>query len=295
MPRIVLGVLDGRLLATVTSDGRVRIFDPETGRQTGQFAKNVNSAAWSPDGTRIALGLAGDLGVEICPWDAQAERLQEPVLSQKGSADALCWSPDSRRLAAVWAVGDMRSPKYRLTVCDARSGEPVFEVHNLPRLLSISFSPDGRWLATHGEEEAVRVIDALQGREHAVFFTGAAQVRGVAFSPDCRELFAAGWGTDGIKVFDPARDPRCRHVAGRSGQVAALEFDRNGLGIVAIDWFVGALWSADLVDGRERIDRVLPVTNHGRWPRGDFAFSRRAGLVAAPTRRDRAVVGVCGR
>ena len=40
------------------------------------------------------------------------------------------------------------------------------------------------------------------------------------------------------------------------------------------------------------IDRALPVTNFRRWPRGDFAFSRDGRRLAAPTRRDRTVVGV---
>ena len=283
---------DGKWLASITADGRVRISDPETGREAGQFAKDVESVAWSPEGTRIALGLFGDGGLVVCPWDSREDRLQAAVLSQKGSVHALCWSPDSRRLAATWAIGDIRSPQYRLTVCDATSGEAVCQVNDLPARISISFSPDGRWLATHGEEEAIRVIDAVQGRKHTELFSGAAQVRGVAFSPDGRRLFAAGWGMGGIKVFDPAHDPRCRHVPGRTEQFAALAFDRNGLAIVAVDWTSGALWSADLVDGRERVDRVLPVTNQNRWPRGDFAFSRGSGLIAAPTRRDRSVVGV---
>ena len=34
------------------------------------------TVAWSPDGTRIALGLAGDAGLEVRSWDARAERLR---------------------------------------------------------------------------------------------------------------------------------------------------------------------------------------------------------------------------
>ena len=37
---------------------------------------------------------------------------------------------------------------------------------------------------------------------------------------------------------------------------------------------------------------MLPVTDSRRWPRGDFAFSRDGRRLAAPTRRDRTVVGV---
>ncbi len=54
----------------------------------------------------------------------------------------------------------------------------------------------------------------------------------------------------------------------------------------------GLLASADPVDGTVAYERVLPVTNFGWWPRGDFAFSRDGGRLAAPTRLDRTVVGV---
>ncbi len=102
----------------------------------------------------------------------------------------------------------------RLTVCDATSGEGVFQVGNPSALESIAFSPDGTRVATGGEEEVVRVFDAANGRQHAALFTGASQVTGLAFSPDGRRLYAAGWGMGGVKVFDPARDPRGRRVPG---------------------------------------------------------------------------------
>ena len=54
------------------------------------------------------------------------------------------------------------------------------------------------------------MFDTADGRQHAELFTGAVQVSGLAFNPDGRRLYAAGWGMDGVKVFDPTRDPRGR-------------------------------------------------------------------------------------
>jgi eukaryotic-like serine/threonine-protein kinase len=280
---------DGRRLASATLDGPVRIWDPETGRETARIAQRAQFVAWSPDGARIALGLANDLGLEVRPWDARAERLHEPVLAQRGWVHTLCWSPDSRRLAATWTLADETS--HRLTVCDATSGAEVFHVGNPASW--IAFSPDGTRLATGGDEEVVRVFDAADGRPHAALFTGATQVGGLAFSPDGRRLYAAGWGMGGVKVFDPARDPRGRRFQGARRQNSALTFDREGLRVLGIDWDDrGVLTSADSLDGALRTDRALPVTDSRQWPRADFAFSRAGDRLAAPTRRDPTVVGV---
>ena len=136
---------DGRRLASNEADGPVRIWDPETARETARIARKSRSLAWSPDWTQIALNLPGDLGLEVCPWDAQADRLQEPVLRQPGRLNTLCWSPDSRRLAATWTLTESGSPKCRLTVWDAASGEVVvFQVGNPAFLEAVAFSPDGR-------------------------------------------------------------------------------------------------------------------------------------------------------
>src|SRR5262249_39703247 len=176
-------------------------------------------------------------------------------------------------------------------VCDATSGEGVFQVGNPAGLGSIAFSPDGTRVATGGQEEVVRVLDAADGRERAALFTGAPQVNGLAFSPDGRRLYAVGWGMGGVKVLDPARDPRGRRVRGWPAQNGALTFDREGLRIFGIDWVYGSLTSADPVAGEALGDRLLPVTDSRRWPRGDFAFSPDGTRLAAPTRGAGAVVG----
>jgi WD40 repeat protein/tRNA A-37 threonylcarbamoyl transferase component Bud32 len=285
---------DGGRLAAATEDGPLRIWDPETGRETPGVARNARSVAWSPDGTRIALGLPNDLGLEIRPWDAGADRLGEPVLSQRGMVHALSWSPDSRRLAATWAVGEGGARACRLSVCDATSGEEVFHVNKLSLLDAIAFSPDATRVATAGEEEAVRVFDAENGHEYATLFTGAAQVNGVAFSLDGQKLYAAGWRMGGVKVLDAARDPRGRWIPMHDDQIGALTFDREGLLILRVHWWssAGAVVATDPFDGSARIDRIFPATDSRHWPRGDFAFSPDGGRLAAPYRRDPTQIGV---
>ena len=281
---------DGRRLASASGDGPVRIWDPATGQETARIAHNARSVAWSPDGARIAS--AGESGLEIRSWDPRDERRLGPVLRRPGHVTSLSWSPDGRRVAASSDDTNGGSRRGWLTVWDATSGEEVFRVASVSALWSVAFSPDGTRLATGGKEGIVRVYDAADGRECAASFAGCRVVSGLAFSPDGRRLHAAGWGMGGIKVFDPARDPRGRGFHVSDDQIGDLTFDREGLRVLQVYWVHGELSAVDPVEGSERIERNLPVTDSRIWPRGDFAFSRDGGRLAAPTRRDRAVVGV---
>ena len=91
----------------------------------------------------------------------------------------------------------------------------------------------------------------------------------------------------GVKVLDPARDPRSRRIRLIDDQSAALTFDREGLRVLHVSWRAGgALAAADPFDGSERIDRILAVTHSRRWPRGDFAFTRDGGRLAVSASLD---------
>ena len=139
----------------------------------------------------------------------------------------------------------------------------------------------------------VRVFDPADGRERTTLFNAGKDSPALAFSADGRRLLSAAWGLRGVKVFDPARDPRGRtRIVGGADQIGALAFDRDGVRVLEISWQYSRLYYLDPIDGSVRSDPFLSVTDHRAWPRGDFAFDAGASRLAAPLRQDRSIVGV---
>ena len=145
--------------------------------------KRVGSIAFSPDGRTLAVSSDN----EIIFWDSSTGE-RKATLTGKGYFYSLLFSPDGHTLAArsyahksesgiyLWDIDttDIRKSKLRHTITG----------HNR-ETNSITFSPDGRILAT-GHEYLVRLWDTTdekvkilcQGHPHQV------KVRSVAFSPN---------------------------------------------------------------------------------------------------------------
>jgi WD40 repeat protein/serine/threonine protein kinase len=67
-------------------------------------------------------------------------------------------------------------------------------------VLSVAFSPNGRWIAAGGQDGVVKVWDAATGREVHSFRAHQHNVWGLAFSPDGRRVGTASDGS--VKVWD---------------------------------------------------------------------------------------------
>jgi WD40 repeat protein/formylglycine-generating enzyme required for sulfatase activity len=165
---------DGKRLASASSDFTVKVWDAVAGQEAltckGR-AGPVNSVSWSPDGKRLASAHQdGTMKV----WDA-VSGARVLILKHGSPVRSVCWSPDGKHIATgSWAYevkkagpahAEITTMWGEVKVWDAATGQETltFKGHTGP-VNSVSWSPDGKRLASASEGGTVKVWNAENGQ-----------------------------------------------------------------------------------------------------------------------------------
>ncbi|MCU0514956.1 MAG: hypothetical protein MUE40_20565, partial [Anaerolineae bacterium] len=146
----------------------------------------------------------------------------------RGSATALAWSPEGRRLAVAGSAGVWL---YRVTDLDAPAAPLV--AHTLPAV-SVAFNSDGSRLVSGGADASLRVWDAADGTLlQTLEVPYSARFASVAYSPDDRLIAAADVNT--LLLWDADSGTlRAELVVDTTAPIVALSFAPAGDRLAAL-------------------------------------------------------------
>jgi serine/threonine protein kinase len=183
-----------------------------------QAPGEVRSLAWSPDGTRLALGL-NDSTVRI--WDAATGSEQFKLDEDEFPVLRVAWSPNGRRLAFGGDDGVVR-----IWNAETEAVEFALTGHS-DNMLNLAWSPDGMRLVSTGDDFIVRVWDAVNGQPLQVLTGHSGSVWGAAWAPD-GSRFATSAFDGQIRIWDAATGKALHVLDGRQDWVMSLSWSADG-------------------------------------------------------------------
>ncbi|MFN2578959.1 MAG: caspase family protein [Pyrinomonadaceae bacterium] len=245
---------DSRQLASASNSGEVKIWDVNSGRELyseSHAGDRLHAVAFSTDGQMVAAGgtsqtvyvlevasrktrnLTGHTGevtsVAFIPqskliasastdrtirlWDAHAGILVKTLGPLGDQVNAIAVNPNGTTLAAGTA-----DHKIQLFKLNGEPGAPMMLKGHSGEIFTLTFSRDGRWLASAGADKTVKLWDISTDKEVRAFAGASGEINGIDFSNDSRFLASANgegsvivWNTENAAtaaelVSIPGRD-----------------------------------------------------------------------------------------
>ena len=158
-------------------------------KEISGFTNPVFGVAFSPDGKRIATASMYQ-GVKV--WDAESRQLLCSAAGLNGAVISVDFSPDGKRVAA-----GIYNPEKTgsIWIGNAETGHPEKVIGAYVGVIwRVAFSPDGKYVASAGEDKTVLIHDTETRKLVKPLKDGTQGFTSVAFSPNGRYI-AASTGT----------------------------------------------------------------------------------------------------
>lgn len=184
----------------------------------------VPDVAYSPDGRLIATM---SVRQKVNLWDANSGELLHTFVGADEFGSSIAFSPDGNILAEAYIT--------RVVLWDTKSGEIVATLSGQPiedavgynlGVGKISFSLDGKYLATANMDGVPTIWDVDSSRPVVSLATGMLPSKAIAYSPDGR-LLATGGDEGIVQVWDAKHGTELFSLK-LGGIIHALSFSPDG-------------------------------------------------------------------
>jgi WD40 repeat protein len=259
----------GNQIATCNTEGRVALRVREEGwRIEGflDFAGYASVVAFSADGRSLA---AAGIAPGVCVWD-----MASPIGKRATVMDLpiqrsthLLFSPDGKSLAVTTNLDGT------ILLCDLAAQRKRMVLHHPTPVVSIAFSPDGRWLATGGRigDRSILLWNLKTGTSQALLENGPSPIVAIAFSPEGSLLATSSLPEHHVRLWDVKTKRLSRLIAGQPHTVNSVAFSPDGslLATAGNDGTV-RLWTMATGEQRATLDgqatclRTVAFSSDGR-------------------------------
>lgn len=270
---------DGRFLVSGSDDKTIRLSELSTQAQSliGTCSSGVRFVAFSPDAKRIAA---------LC-FDAFTVQLWEPSLGatinsgedRSISVSGIVFSPGGNQMACISRFDE------NIQLYDTVKEAVEFTLKgHLSDLSLITFSRDGKLLASASRDNTIDLWDLRIGTRSRVLSNNLGIVRALVFSSDGKQL-ASGGNEKEVRIWNPETGYLRHKLKGHVKTVSEITFSLTGTKIAACDPGFSGDQSVTVWDTRtgELLHKLLHKFDRYWDHSGRLAFSPNERYLAYPS------------